>query len=74
VTNDPQPHEAGFLHLDSTKANRRLGWRPVWSLDEALRATADWYRAHVEHGEVISAGQLRAYETAARVAGLAWCG
>src|SRR6185436_15111330 len=24
-----QPHEAGLLHLDCTKARERLGWRPV---------------------------------------------
>lgn len=32
----PQPHEAGLLTLDSTKARKRLGWTPRWSLDAAL--------------------------------------
>ena len=38
-------HEAHLLTLDSTKARARLGWRPRWDLDTALRATLDVYRA-----------------------------
>ena len=26
---------------------RKLGWRPRWSLERALAATVDWYRAHL---------------------------
>jgi len=37
--------EAQMLTLDSTKARRELGWAPRWNLDEALGATAAWYRA-----------------------------
>ncbi|HEY1854805.1 MAG TPA: CDP-glucose 4,6-dehydratase [Solirubrobacterales bacterium] len=40
----PHPHEAHYLKLDSSLARARLGWRPVAPLDEALAATADWYR------------------------------
>ncbi len=39
------PHEAGTLRLDSTKAIAQLGWRPRFSLKEAVRLTVDWYRA-----------------------------
>lgn len=39
------PHEAGLLRLDITKARAELGWRPRWSLDQALAATVDWHRA-----------------------------
>lgn len=45
---DPQagsaPHEAGFLYLDSSKARRRLAWRPTWNLTTGLARTATWYR------------------------------
>jgi CDP-glucose 4,6-dehydratase len=41
-----QPEEAGALQLDSTKANRRLGWQPRLDLDSALRWTVEWYRAY----------------------------
>jgi nucleoside-diphosphate-sugar epimerase len=32
------------LEVDDTAIRRELGWRPPYSLDEGLRATADWYR------------------------------
>ncbi|GAB7545204.1 CDP-glucose 4,6-dehydratase [Cupriavidus sp. 8B] len=39
------PHEARNLHLDSALARGLLGWEPRWPLDQALAATAHWYRA-----------------------------
>lgn len=42
---NPQPHEAGFLKLDSSKAWERLGWRPRWPLREALAKTLEWHQA-----------------------------
>ena len=39
-------HEAGVLLLDSSKAAERLGWQGRLSLDEALRLTWQWHRAH----------------------------
>lgn len=40
------PYEAHYLKLDSSRARMRLGWRPRWNFDEALTATAHWYKAH----------------------------
>lgn len=40
-----QPHEAALLALDSTKARQQLGWRPRWSLAQALARTVDWHTA-----------------------------
>ena len=54
----PQPHEAAMLHLDSGKARQRLGWHPVWSLEQGLAATAEWYKSYSESGMVISRDQL----------------
>lgn len=31
-------------YLDSTLIERRLGWRPAWSLHDGLAATLAWYR------------------------------
>lgn len=39
----PQPHEACYLKLDSSKARTRLGWQPRWTLDTALDKTLDWH-------------------------------
>ena len=41
----PQPHEAHFLKLDCSKARRRLGWQPAWTLDEALTRIVHWHQA-----------------------------
>jgi CDP-glucose 4,6-dehydratase len=41
----PHPREAGYLALDSAKAHDRLGWSPVWGLEEALESIVGWYLA-----------------------------
>lgn len=41
----PQPHEANYLKLDSSKARVRLGWAPRWRLDKVLDMTIAWHRA-----------------------------
>ncbi|WJM56320.1 CDP-glucose 4,6-dehydratase [Pseudomonas asiatica] len=45
VAGDAQPHEAGLLALDSSKARQMLGWAPRWSLDDTLKHTLDWHLA-----------------------------
>ena len=45
VESENQPHEAGQLRLDSTKARSILGWLPRWDLDVALQMTLDWHEA-----------------------------
>ncbi|MES9886974.1 MAG: CDP-glucose 4,6-dehydratase [Candidatus Sedimenticola sp. 6PFRAG1] len=40
-----QPHEAGLLKLDSSKAKARLGWAPHWNLETALNKTFEWHQA-----------------------------
>lgn len=63
----PQPHEAGLLRLDSSQARLRLGWQPVWRLDRALEATAEWYLAWQSGQDLrpFTEGQLQRYEAAA---------
>jgi CDP-glucose 4,6-dehydratase len=72
VTGTPQPHEAGLLQLDSTKARTLLEWTPVWGLDEGLKRTADWYRRYLENGEVYSRQQLADYVDAAQAKRIGW--
>jgi CDP-glucose 4,6-dehydratase len=66
------PHEAGLLQLDSAKAKTRLGWRPVWDIDQAIHHTASWYRRHMEVGDVPSADELAAYTADAADSGVSW--
>jgi len=49
--------------LDGTRARDRLGWAPQWSLDEALDATVDWYRADAagDDTDALAAAQLDAF-------------
>ncbi|MDQ1649616.1 MAG: CDP-glucose 4,6-dehydratase [Frankiaceae bacterium] len=42
------PFEQPLLTLDSSRAGHVLGWSPVWSLEQTLRRTVDWYRAEPE--------------------------
>lgn len=72
LSRQAQPHEATFLHLDSSKARERLSWRPVWSLDEAVSATVEWYNAWSADSEIISVRQLREYVSAAMERGVSW--
>jgi CDP-glucose 4,6-dehydratase len=46
------PREATLLHLNCDRAHRRLGWRPTWSFDQAVRQTVRWYRAHADGRDV----------------------
>lgn len=62
----PQPHEAGLLKLDSTKAKTKLGWAPRWSLETALDKTLEWHLAW-KHGQSmanVSLQQIKAYQFA----------
>lgn len=44
---DEATSEIPAQHLSAAKARDVLGWRPRWSLDDALAATVDWYRAEL---------------------------
>ena len=69
---EPHPHEAGLLYLDSTRAHEDLFWQPVWTLDEALHHTADWYRRHALDGVTISSAQLQVFLAIAQQRGVVW--
>jgi len=43
--NSENYHEAKSLSLDSSKAFFDLKWNPVWSVEEAIFQTAEWYKA-----------------------------
>jgi len=38
------PHEAGFLKLDCSKAALKLNWTPKWHLDKTLDLIVDWHQ------------------------------
>ena len=59
-----QPHEAGLLKLDSSKAKAKLGWTPRWNLETALSKTTEWHQAwrNREDMAVITTQQIKAYQ------------
>jgi CDP-glucose 4,6-dehydratase len=69
-----QPHEAQLLHLDCGKAREKLSWRPVWTFDEGVIATAEWYRAWLDRRDIVSFDQLQNYIKLAKKRGLSWAG
>lgn len=46
VSHNASLHEATFLKLDCTKANTLLRWRPIYSVEESVTQTVEWYRHH----------------------------
>jgi len=52
MDDQPHPHEAHYLRLDCAKAHDRLGWRPRWGLDDALKQTVAWYRAEQDGADM----------------------
>jgi CDP-glucose 4,6-dehydratase len=46
------PHEAGFLKLDCSKAASRLKWKPKWNLQLTLRAIVDWHQIYSNGGDI----------------------
>jgi CDP-glucose 4,6-dehydratase len=65
---DAGAHEAGILRLDASWAREKLEWHPRLGIEEALRWTADWYRAWQRCGQKStdlqqeSYAQMAAYE------------
>lgn len=47
-------HEAQLLHLDISKAQSRLGWRPTWNLDKALDNIISWHEAFLSGKDIRS--------------------
>ena len=45
LDNNSNPHEAGFLKLDISKAKSKLDWSPVWELSQALEKIISWHQA-----------------------------
>ena len=45
LDNNSNPHEAGFLKLDISKAKSKLDWSPVWELSQTLEKIVSWHQA-----------------------------
>lgn len=63
---DEGPHEAGWLALDTSKAQAALGFKPTWDLAESVNRTMAWYRAQHEGADAgfLCEMEITAYEEA----------
>jgi CDP-glucose 4,6-dehydratase len=61
--NENMPHEAGYLKLDSAKSMVRLGWKPAYTIDEAIRKTIGWYGKYYSGTRDMYKFSLRQVET-----------
>jgi len=57
-----QPHEAGLLHLDSSRARALLKWHPLWDLKTTARKTADWYKSFMTDNLLNTCRQIEDYQ------------
>ncbi len=67
-----QPHEAGMLRLDCSKARTQLQWFPVWAGKETIIKTAEWYKIFYESGKVQSMVDLDSYIADAKIKKVIW--
>ncbi len=58
---DTNPHEARLLRLDCTKAHQQLNWQPVWTTEQAIARTVNWYADYYEHNRLRTATDLNDY-------------
>lgn len=73
IREDPEAvHETQFLTLDSTKARKRLGWKPVWNADTTFARTIGWYKQYYGAASIASADDVTEYERDAGRAGVEW--
>ncbi len=56
-----QPHEAGLLMLDITKADKMLQWQPKFRSREAIRTTIEWYKEFEADPIATTRKQIRDY-------------
>jgi CDP-glucose 4,6-dehydratase len=52
VDTNNNPHEAGFLKLDCSKAANRLKWQPKWNLEDSLGLIIDWHQNYLSGKDV----------------------
>ena len=57
-----QPHEAGLLKLDITKAQQVLNWQPKLKSKEAIEWTISWYRQEKEQLVDYTLQQIKNYQ------------
>jgi CDP-glucose 4,6-dehydratase len=66
------PHEAKLLKLDCSKANTLLKWLPVWTAEDAIHYTIDWYKKYYENNSINTESDIKSYVDEAGKKKLVW--
>lgn len=69
------PHEAQYLMLNSNKSKTYLEWSPVYSINESVHETVNWYKTNLTHEENIyefSLMQIKNYIAKAQKMNMIW--
>ena len=72
IANTVLPHEANLLYLDNSRAKSKLGWEPVWNIEQTVKYTADWYKNYQDSTSVLSVEQISTYVDDAYVRSVSW--
>ena len=67
--------ESKILMLDSTKIKNKLKWSPIFSINEAIEHTINWYKAYYKKSENIqelSVKQIENYVKKAKELNMEW--
>lgn len=62
--NENELHEAVYLRLDCAKSRSKLGWYPIWSIEDAVVNVTSWYQAYQndEDMQAFSLNQIQKYQ------------
>lgn len=66
--------ETSTLMLDTSKANNKLHWHPVWNFSETIGRTANWYQGYYEQKVIKSEDDIQVYLNMAAKKDLCWAG
>lgn len=60
---DGGPHEANFLKLDCSRVKTTFGWKPTWTVREAMEEIVEWHKAYRDGNDMegVTLSQIRKY-------------
>lgn len=61
ISDPGQPHEAGVLKLDISKASSELGWKPKLKAAQAIEWTLSWYKRGLDKQAAHTLEQIKEY-------------
>ena len=65
-------HETNILKLDSSKAEKELGWHSVWDNESTIKKTTEWYKSYYTEKNIVSEKDLEEYIADAKKVFIGW--